>query len=344
MATVDLTSLQETAIRRQKDLKMLPYAVLAQTLGLHGINLLPGVQNKDVLTDFQRKGGIMKPYDATVSITHADVGKANEMVLQVEKAYASVKDNIQNYKTVAVGPDVLLGKNKSKKHPWQLVMLESIVRTFGEDILDALFPAARDISVQTPQGAFNGYDTLIDAFIAAEKISVAVGNLKNTFDGVYTAFVSPANESDTEVADRLLKFWRDAHPQLRNANSLLYLPFNIADMYDDAFFHKFRYKPTTDEYGRPYLNGSGGKCRIVRSNIMGTGQRIMLTIPGNLDFGMDTISDSTFIQVRYPYEDPNFVQFWIQGDYGTRIRSIHPKVFQINEGTPVANALSGDYV
>jgi hypothetical protein len=61
MSTVDLTSLAETAIRRQKDLKMLPYAVLRETLGVHGINLLPGIQNKDVLTDFLRKAGIMKP-------------------------------------------------------------------------------------------------------------------------------------------------------------------------------------------------------------------------------------------------------------------------------------------
>jgi len=344
MATVDLSSLQETAIRRQKDLKMLPYAVLATTLGLHGINLLPGIQNKDVITDFQRKGGILKPYSTSVNLTTSDVGKANEMTLQVEKAYANVKDNIQNYKTISVGPDVLLGKNQSKKHPWEMVMLTSIVRTFGEDILDALFPATRNTAVQTPQGAFDGFDTLIDAFVAALKISVAVKNLKNTFDAGYTAFVPPANESDTEVFDRLLKFWRDADPQLRKANSHMSMPYDIADMYDDAYFNKFRSKPTTDEYGRPFLYGSGGKCKIIRSSIMGTGQRIMLSVPGNLDLGMDTISDSTFVQVRYIDQDPNIVQFWIQGDYGTRIRSIHPKLFQINEGTPVANALSGDYV
>ena len=344
MATVDLTSLQKTAIRRQKDLKMLPYAVLAPTLGLHGVNLLPGIQNKDVITDFQRKGGIMKPYSTSVAITNADVGKAEEMTLQVEKAYASVKDNIQNYKTIAVGPDVLLGKNKNKKHPWEMVMLTAIVRTFGEDILDALFPAKRDTAVQTPQGAFDGFDTLIDAFVAASKITTTIGNLKNTFDANYTAFVAPANESDTEVYDRLLEFWRSANPQLRKANTHLLVPYDIADMYDDAYFNKFRSKPTTDEYGRPFLYGSGGKCKIVRSAIMGTGQRIMLTVPGNLDLGMDTLSDASFVQVRYPYEDPNLVQFWIQGDYGTRIRSIHPKLFQINEGTPVANSLSGDYV
>jgi hypothetical protein len=58
---------------------------------------------------------------------------------------------------------------------------------------------------------------------------------------------------------------------------------------------------------------------------------------------MDTLGDEAFVQVRNPYEDPNLVQFWIQGKYGTRIRELHEKAFQINEGSPVANTLSGDY-
>lgn len=342
--SLDITLLAETAIRRQKDLKMLPYYVLATVLGTHGINLLPGVQNKDVLTDFLRKSGILKPYDSATPITHAAVGKAQEMTLTVEKAYASVKDNIQNYKSIMIGPDVLLGKNQTKKHPWEMTMISSVVKTFGEDILDALFPATRSVLDQSPTGAFNGYDTLIDAFITAGSISVVNKNMLNTFTDVsYPDFVAPVDLNDTEVADRLLKFYRDANPFLKATNSLLLLPSHIADWYDDAYFNKYKTKPILDEFGRTTLHGTGGKCKIVRSNHMGTGSRIILTIPGNFDFGMDSLSDAEFVQVRNPYEDPNLVQFWIQGDYGTRIRSIHPKVFQINEGTPVANALSGDY-
>lgn len=343
MATTDLSLLQETAIRRQNDLKFLPYFVLRTVLGVHGINLLPGIQNKDTLTAYYRKSGILKPYDSAVPITHADVGKAKEMTLEVKKAYASVKDNIQNYKTVAVGPDVLLGKNKSKAHPWNVTMLTSIVRTFGEDIIDVLFPGVRDTGDQTPQGAFDGFDTLIDAFIAANDITVALGNLVNTFDIGYTEFAFPVDADDTEVCDRLLSFWRAAHPALKAANSLLTIPSDIGDMYDDSYFNKHKTKPLVDEYNRSVLHGTGGKCKIIRSTAQGTGQRIMLTVPGNFDFGMDTLGDEAFVQVRNPYEDPNLIQFWVQGDYGTRIREIDRKVFQINEGTPVANALSGDY-
>lgn len=338
MSTVDISLLAETAVRRQQDLKMLPYAILRETLGVHGINLLPGIQNKDVLTSFYRKQGIMKPYSTAVAITDADVGKALEMTLEVQTAYASVKDNIQNYKTISVGPDVLLGKNQTKTHPWNMVMLMSVVRTFGEDILDALFPAERSTDDQSPTGAFDGFDTLIDGFVSGGEISAGLGNLEAT-----STIAAPADEDDFDPADQLLEFWRAAHPQLKITNSNLLVPYSIAEWYDDAYFNKYKHKPVVDEYNRTELHGTGGKCKIIRSNVMGTGQRIILTIPGNLDFGMDTLGDEAFVQVRNPYEDPNLVQFWIQGKYGCRIRELNRKVFQINDGSPVANALSGDY-
>ncbi len=339
MATNDISTLSESAKVYQKDLKMLPYAVMAQVLGIHGITLFPGVQNKHTITEYQRKQGIAKPYATGLTVVNSDLGKTIERTLEVQKAYASVKDNINNYKTLSVGPGDLLGSNQSKKHPWEMIMLTSIVKTFGEDILDCLFPGARDIADQSPSGLFDGYDTLIDILIASGEIATGNGNLVNT-----GSIVAPTSETDVDVFNQLLAFWQAAHPSLRNANTLLSVPYSISDYYNGAFFNKFRYKPTVDEYQRTILEGSGGKCKIVPSNIMGTGDRIKLSIPNNEDFGMNTLGDEDFVQVRTPYEDPNEIQFWIQGDYGTRIRSIHRKVFQINDGTPVANALSGDYI
>jgi len=337
MSVVDISTLAATAVNRQKDFKMLPYEVLAYVLGVHGINLLPGVQYKDTITDFLRKQGIMQPY-VMGTLNNSNVGKAQEMTLEVKPAYASVKDNIQNYLTTIIGPDVLLGKNKTKKHPWEVTMISSIVKTFAEDILDCLFQGERDDSAVTPLDAFDGFDTKIDDFITAGAITGGKNNYVPT-----GTFAAPANESDFNAYNQVLEFYRSANSMLKGKPSLLYLPTAIADMYDDAHFNKFRNKPTSDEYGRTEVTGSGGRCKIVRSNIMGTGQRIILTVPGNFDFGMDTLGDEAFVQVRNPYEDPNYVQFWLQGKYGTRIRSIHEKVFQVNEGAAVGVQLSGDY-
>lgn len=336
--TVDITTLSESAIVYQKDLQTLPFAILRNILGVHGFNMMPNIQNKHVLSSFERKRGIAKPYATAGTVENSDLGKAIQRTLEVFPAYASVKDNIKNYKTIAIGPDDLLGKNQSKKHPWELVMLQSVVRTFTEDIADALFAAERDEDDHSPMGLFDGIDAIIAADIAGGLIAVGKGNYVAT-----EALVAPTSESDYACFTRLLEFYRAAHPQLKAVPTLLYVPVGIAEAYSDAYFNRFRQKPTMDEYNRTILEGTGGKCKIVGSEYMGTGDRIILSVPGNIDFGMNTESDDQFVQVRNPYEDPNFVQFWIQADYGLRIRSVHEKSFQVNDGTPAAAALSGDY-
>lgn len=338
MSKIIISSLTETAIKIQKDLKMLPYAVLLPELQRHGFNLMPGIQNKHTIYEYQRKQGIAKPYAVGADVADAAPGKVSERTLTVEPAYASVTDNIKNYKAQVIGPGDSLGINKSKKHPWQVTVLMAMVRTFGEDILDAIFHAERNTSVLTPLGMFNGIDYLIDADITAENISVANGNYVAT-----DAIEAPSSESDYDALTILLDFWRSADQKLRRANSRLLVPIEIGDFYDDAYFNKHRYKPERDAFGNSILAGTGGKCTIVRSEFMGTGTRLMLTVPGNIDFGMNTQADEEFVQVRSVQEDPNEVQFWIQGDYGLRVRSVHKKMFQVNDGTPVGNQLSGDY-
>ena len=336
--TPDISTLSETAITYQKALKRLPFFVLGQTLAIHGFNIMPGVQNKDVITNYFRYGGIAKPY-VPEKVEEALVGKTQERILQVQKAYTNVRDEPSRFKKTVIGPDQILGKNKSKQHPWQLVMLWSMITTYGEDIIDAIFPAKYDPDDRSPMGLFDGIDTLIDRDITNGLISPALGNQRNT-----GALTMPTSDTDTTVYDQLVEFWRTAHPLLKAANTELLVPTEIAEAYDRAYAIKYKTKPTMDIFNRTFLDGTSNRSRIVRSDAMGTGQRIILTVPGNFDFGMDTESDATFVQIRDIDPDPNVVRFWIQADYGCRVRNVHPKVFRINEGTPVPQMLSGDYV
>jgi len=233
-----------------------------------------------------------------------------------------------------------LGKNQAKEHPWQVLMLTAIARTFGEDLLDALFPGERNTSYLTPMGCFDGFDTIINDNITASKIKTALGNYRAKTGTI----AAPADNTETNAYDYILDWFLGANIKLREAQTRLLLPYGMADAFDKAYFNKFKYKPESDIYGRTVLPGSAGKCLLVRSPVMGTGQRMILTVPGNLDFGMNTLGDEDFVQVRTPFEDPNEIQFWIQGDYGCRIQSIHPKVFMVSDGTNASNPLSGDYV
>lgn len=338
MAVVDISTLQESAIRYDSDLKMLPITTLSEELGKLGIALIPNVQYKDIRTYFERSGGIMAPYSAG-TLNNSNLGKAIEAVLEVQDAYASVKDNIRSYKTTKIGPDQLLGKNTSKVHPWQKTMLWAIVSTFGEDLGDCLFGGTRNASGTTPKDLFNGFDTLLTTQVSAGNITVGKGNKYAT--GAITA---PSDATDTDAFDQLRALYASAHPAMKRVNTIMMVNYDVHEAFQQAHFNKFKYAPKVDEYERTVLEGTGGKCKIVPSSFMGTGDRVILTIPGNFDFGMDSMKDQQFVQVRAPYEDPNYVQFWIQGSYGVRINSINKKTLIINDGTPIhTTSFAGDY-
>ncbi len=77
---------------------------------------------------------------------------------------------------------------------------------------------------------------------------------------------------------------------------------------------------------------------------MDTAQRIYLTAPNNMDFGMNSLGDETFVEFMKDNLDPNIFYYWIQASFGTRWKQFHKKMFQTNTGTLTANRLSGDYI
>lgn len=342
MPSLDLGALTKAQIKYQKEFRLLPFVSLKGTLGNLGINLYPNVQYKDVAKYFLRKSGIMKPYNVGLTVANSNVGKAVESVLEVQKAYASVKDNVWNYyQKEMIAADELLGANKTKTNmAWERVMISSVVKTFGEDVVDALFFGERDLADQTPLGCFSGFETKILALIFAGDIAVLKGNMHTT--GALAN--NPSTGNGYEVLTALLAMYRAAHPALRKEQTVMMVTTEVGDMYDDAYSAKFHTKPIVDQFNRTELFGSGGKCKLVRDTAMGTGDRVILTIPGNFDFGMNTESDMQFVQVRLNhYDDPNDVNFWIQADFGSRINSVDKKVFLCNEQTLTSVPMSGDY-
>lgn len=339
MATLTVTDLTRLAVKYQKDIKMLPFAVLSEVLGQHGITLFPGVQYKDIIISFLRKQGIAKPYFPGLTIADSDIGKIEESELVVEKAYASVSDNIWNYVTkTLITPDEMLGKNKNKKHPFEVQTMMAIVRTFGEDIIDALFHATRNTNDASPLGLFDGFETKIEAAIVAGSITGGKGNLIPN-----TAIIAPTSNTDTAPYDNLRDWLRQANPYLLK-DGILMLPRLITQYAMDGLKNKTAQKADTYIKFMEYLNDDvGGNLKLVNSRIMGTGDRMYLTAPGNMDFGMNTMGDETFVQVRNIDPDPNIVNYWIQADYGTRWRTFHEKKFLTNSGSLTGSQLSGDY-
>jgi hypothetical protein len=342
MSVVNVTSLQRAAEKYQKDFILLPYAILIPTLRELKLTMLE-VDNKDIVIVKERSGGAARPYVAGTPNYKAEISRLLERELQTYTAYAAIKDNITNYKTKRVLYDATKDKvnNKTKQHPLERDIIADVIITVGEDIIDCLFHSARDVEDQTPMGMANGYNTLIDTLVAAGEISLAKGNLVEC-----SALTAPSDASDLTAFNSLKAWLRNIDHKWRNKDVVLYIPYDSLYNVKDALENKkTSYKDVTFASLLTQLREDCGipNLQIVSHYALGTGDRLILTQPGNLDLGMNTFSDVGFVQVRNPYEDANEVQFWNQFDIGMRIKNLNKRGFMISDGSITANPLSGDY-
>lgn len=338
---IDVSTLTNEAIKYQKELRFYPYFIMGPELAADAI-ALKQVANKDVITDFQRKAGIMRPYDPN-TLDYADLGKTEESTLEVLPIVGPLKDSIKNYQQTEILNNPTLGDpsfNQGKKHPLQGLVITQSLRTFTEDILFSIYSGVRNIADRSPAGGFDGYDKIIDDKITATTISIANGNLVNT-----GAIAAPVGPNDTGAVDALVLFVRGAHELLKRERTILKMTQFVYQAAIDALGNVSGNNSKLDiNILKDYINAKCNSRITIRvSHAMGIGTRIVLTIAGNFDLGFNTFTDNTFVQVRNIFEDPNLVQFWIQSDAGVRIISVHEKVFQVNEQPAVHTSLAGDY-
>jgi len=341
MAVINFSSISDEAKKRQSELRYLPWIILLEVLKSLGINM-KNVKGIDVITEAQRKGGLLRPY--TVGGTPAaatEIIKLSERNLQLKKAYLQLIDNINNYASAPIlnNPFDSGDINQSKKHPLGKIILENNIKTFAEDVLDAMFFAERDDSGTTPLDIFDGFNTIIDDEVSAGNISTAKGNMVNT-----GTIASPG--AGTFVAlTQLVAFIRSADPALRRYKANMYITPNVYNYAIDSLENKMQYRDGDINALERYLNEKcSSQITIKKHEILGSGTRIMLMEPGLLDFGFDNFGDFDFVQVRNIDTDPNIVRFWMQADMGVRLNGTHKKVLCINEQSAVASSISGDYV
>lgn len=342
MTAINIASLQRAAETYQKDFILLPYALLIPVLQELKISMLE-VNNKDIVIVKERAGGAARPYVAGSGNYVNEISKLIERELQTYTAVAPIKDNILNYKSKHVLFDAAKQKinNQSKQHPLERDIIADVITTVGEDIIDCLFHAVRNVADQTPQGMANGYFTLADASIVAGDISLAKGNLVEC-----DSLAAPSGATDLTAFNSLKEWLRNVDQKWRQKPAVLYIPYNSLINVKDALENKkVSYKDVTFASLLTQLQEDAGipNLQIVSHYCLGIGDRLMLTEPGNLDLGMNTFSDAGYVQVRNPFTDPNEVQFWNQFEIGMRIKNLNKRGFMISDGSVVANELSGDY-
>lgn len=343
---ISVAGLQKQAATYDKKLRVLPFFTLRQIADTLKLNIRE-VEGKHVIVQKRRNANITGPYSPEATLAYKpELRKFRESPLEIDLTYAATKDNIQNYNTADV---VYMGGTKQdpseKKHPLERSIIEDVVKSHSEDVASCLFFADRDPDVNTPMTAFNGLYTQEAALRLAGEINIASGNYRKT-----GAFVGPSGDTDVAAYGSLVEFIGGGSNTLRSSNGgapVLYASQTVLKAARDAFRNKvktFKY-PTLEEMLESLREDSFCPgLQIATHEALGSGSKLMLMKPNNMELGWNSQKAAQFVQVRDPFEDPNMIQFWLQAAYGTRIIEIHPKVFMTNEQSNSATMLRGDYI
>jgi len=337
MALITTSGITQAAVEYQNKLRYFFYLVLMERVAALNWNVQE-VDKKDVASYFIRKGGLIRPYLPGSLGKLANLGEFKESPLIVEKSYGQFDDNVQNYVDKKVISAAGTAGNQQKKHPLERLILEQGTRTVGEEVLSAIYHGVRDTADQTWQGTVTGYHKIISAAIVSGEIATGNGNYKAT-----GAIAAPATGTDTDAYDKVVDFLSAAHFSLKNQRVILEMSNNTYKYARQALRNKFAGKilkpdlleELRDDCRMPFLE-------ISTSVEYGEGNRLVLSLPGLRDLGVNSRGDFTFVQVRQIDADPNIINFWWQYDSGVRILTLNKKAFLTNDGTITGTAIVGD--
>ena len=343
MAIVNIESLTREAKRYNNVLRTLPYYDLNTAAAKLKLKILE-VEGEDVLINRRRKAGILQPYKIGMTVgEEKELMKFFETKLKPELVFAEDYDDINSYKDKKVISNAgEFVNNKTKKHPLEFIILRDMVLSFTEDVYFNLFHAQRDEDVKSPATSFNGFYTKLNLLIAAGEVAEAKGNYRPT--GAFDLDVD--NPDPSKNYYKMVEWLKSADPLLRRGEVYLYSAENPMNRVRDGF------RQIVKSYDYPSMEQVIEKLRsdanipglqVITDEALGTGDQLMLTAPGQLDFGVGKYTDQQFVQVRNVDKNPNIVQFWVQSSYDTRINDVHRKLFMTNDQKNTVLDLAGDY-
>lgn len=338
---INIESLNQFTVKYNAVLRELPYDGFDEKLAELMVNRL---EVKGELKDklFKRKGGLSAPYvkkafDENPAYV-SEIGKVEENSLKPDKCFLPLVDHVDNLRAKVISgnnPDAAVASNISKDHPQKALIMKTIIATISEDNLSAIFPAQRDEDDASPLGMFDGFDKKIADYITAGKISAGNKNL------ILTGAITSSNGFS-----KLVAFIRSLNAKLRE-KGILYISFSSYFKCLDSLTASLQTSTLIkqQDFIDYVLSQSGApNLKIIISDVFGSGDNWTATLPWNFECGMNTEGEEQFVEVRRPFQDPGYYQFWSQWELGTRVVEYHPKALSVNDQLPIAGELRGDYI
>lgn len=339
---IGLDALKHVAEQVSKEILMGPGYTDAAEMDRLGIDVVSGIQFKRTFHVLLRKGGTTRRKDVHTKV-NSEVGFLKERTLTVKLAWDHFTDNIDKYCETVFGTDA------QGQYPLSTEAVTAVLTNYADNLTACLWNGDIDLdnggeSVPAHDQAlalYDGFHTCVKHDIEDGLISEANGNLIPC-----EAITAPVDTDDTTPYDNFVAWQRKWDARLRKANTRVYMSevtaYNIAAGYANKFHGNF--KVEYEQGGNFKLPGLS-RVTICPVADFGEGDRMYATIDKNFAYGVDTLSNETYVDVKVGTDnDMRDIQFQIQSIQGAGIKNPFKYAFCMSDGTLASSEyVAGDF-
>ena len=303
------------------------------------IKVITGVQFKKTAMVLSRKGGTSRRKKVGVH-QESKIGYLMERELVAHIVWNRFRHNEDEFQEKPIP----IEGSANFHYPLAEEFITEIGKEFSDDVYANLFFGDEN-SEDESLNYYNGFHTIINNDMAKGLISEANGNLIPC-----AVLDAPATEGDSAAWDEFVKWYNKWHPALKRREAIVYMSTAYGNYIADAYEQKHRSHQAVNFI--PDANGNFKvreypKVTFCPSDDFGDGTRMIATIPNNMELGVNSTADQSFVSIMHgdptPGGDHKTITFQIQGVFGTRILRINAANFVTNGGTIEDKYWSGDY-
>lgn len=339
---IGIDALQHVAEQVSKEILMGPGYTDAAEMDRLGIDVVSGIQFKRTFHVLLRKGGTTRRKDVHNKVD-SEVGFLKERTLTVKLSWDHFTDNIDKYCETVFGTDA------QGQYPLSTEAVTAVLTNYADNLTACLWNGNIDLDKgkgnepahDQALALYDGFHTCVKHDIEDGLISEANGNLVSC-----EAITAPADTDDTAPYDNFVAWQRKWDARLRKANTRVYMSevtaYNIAAGYANKFHGNF--KVDYEQGGNFKLPGLS-RVTICPIADFGEGDRMYATIDKNFAYGVDTLSNQTYVGVKVGTDDDmHDVQFQIQSIQGAGIKNPFKYAFCMSDGSLAdTEYVAGDY-
>ncbi len=312
---IDISSVNNTAVKYKKEIQTLD--MLSANEMLQHFTLVSGVTDSLVLSHMIPGLNNSRGYDGTFT-ADKKIGTIVPRTLTVRPIVYELSDEPERLRRTFLTEVRGKVENPEAFYRW---LINWCIAKASEELYDVLTDAAYDAATAGTHinKAFDGLETIIAAEIVSTAISAANGNYYDPG----TAYTS------ANIGDLLLAQWRTMPATFRKKGGDCHISFDMGDMYDDWYKGEHDAPPMVDTAGQMFLDGTNGKCRIIRhSNI--SNQRVIMTRKENIVYGTDKLSDMSSLNA-FISGNPYLFTATMKYVFGIQIVTLDKSMFSTNK-------------